>query len=257
MGRGGEVIEREFGSLPCKAKTTYLEFADIFESSKHEDCAHCTPRHRWLKRPGKAGSLTHDAAMFIGHRSPRTDHEDLPSFGDMVDNEADLHRLFNESGTTLTLAPDDTKASLISTLKSGAGLLYIVAHGTEHGGIECSDGLLSWTEFEEMLVPCGLLVLASCFSADAWCFDDEGSFLLIDVIDERTVGAILNLKESHHFPWTYDDSNTHVEAHRVARLFHLTKEIGFRAAFNQIGEEVKRNWPKLAQYILHHEVAIG
>lgn len=101
------------------------------------------------------------------------------------------------------------------------------------------------------------MVLASCFSANAWCFDDEGSFPLIDVIDEKTVGAILTHKESHHFPWTYDDSDTHVEAHRVARLFHLTKEKGFRGAFNQIGEEVKRNWPELAPYILHHEVAIG
>ena len=74
--------------------------------------------------------------MFVGHRSHRKDPEDLPSFGDLVDNEADLHRLFNESGASLTLAPDDTKASLISTLQSGAGLLYIVAHGTEDDGID-------------------------------------------------------------------------------------------------------------------------
>ena len=251
------MIEREFGSLPCKGKTSYLWAADIFEFSKHEDCVHCTPQHRWLKRPGKAGILPHDAAMFVGHRSPRTDPEDLPSFGDLVDNEADLHHLFNESGTTLTLAPDDTKASLISALQSGSGLLYIVAHGTEYGGIECSDGLLSWTEFEELLVPCGLLVLASGFSADAWCFDDEGGFPLIDVIDEKTQGAVLMHRTSHHFPWTYDEEDIHVEAHRTARLFHLTKEKGFRAAFEQVEGEVQRNWPKLAPYILHHEVAIG
>lgn len=78
-----------------------------------------------------------------------------------MDNEADLHRFFSESGAALTLAPDDTKASFISALQSGGGLLYIAAQGTEDGGIECSGGLLSWTEFEDLLKPCGLLVLAS------------------------------------------------------------------------------------------------
>ena len=236
---------------------SYLWATDIFEFSKHEDCDHCTPQHRWLKRLRKTRPLPNDAAMFVGHRDPRTDPGDSASFGDLVDNEADVHRLFTESGTTLTLAPDDTKASLINTLRSGAGLVYIVAHGTEDGGIECSDGLLSWTEFEELLVPCGLLVLASCFSADAWCFDEEGGFPLIDVIDEKTQGAVLMHGASHHFPWTYDEEGIHVEAHRTARLFHLMKDKGFRAAFEQMEGEVQRNWPELAPYILHHEVAIG
>ena len=72
---GGEVIEREFGSLPCKGMTSYLWAADIFEFSKHEDCVHCTPQHRWLKRLSKARRLPNDAAMFVGHRSPRADRK--------------------------------------------------------------------------------------------------------------------------------------------------------------------------------------
>ena len=62
---------------------------------------------------------------------------------------------------------------------------------------------------------------------------------------------------SYHFPWTYDEEGIHVEAHRTARLFHLMKDKGFRAAFEQMEGEVQRNWPELAPYILHHEVAIG
>jgi len=77
------------------------------------------------------------------------------------------------------------------------------------------------------------------------------------VIDEKTQGAVLMHRTSHHFPWTYDDADTHVEAHRVARLFHLAKQKGFRVAFEQVQGEVQRNWPDLAPYILHHEVAIG
>ena len=236
---------------------SYLLAAEIFEFSKHEDCEHRSPRHRWLKTFSENTSVSNTVSMFVGHREPGKQEDEQASFADMVAKEDELHRLFGETGATLMLAPDDTKASLISTLRSGAGLVYIVAHGTEDSGIECSDGVLSWTDFEEMLSPCGLLVLTSCFSANAWCFDDEGPFPLIDVIDEKTVGVILTHKESHHFPWTYDDSDTHVEAHRVARLFHLTKEKGFRAAFEQVEGEVQRNWPKLAPYILHHEVAIG
>ena len=95
---------------------SYLWATDIFEFSKHEDCDHCTPQHRWLKRLRKTRPLPNDAAMFVGHRDPRTDPGDSASFGDLVDNEADVHRLFTESGTTLTLAPDDTNASLINTL---------------------------------------------------------------------------------------------------------------------------------------------
>lgn len=251
------MIHLEFGSLPCQGMTSYLWATEIFEFSKHEDCDHRSPLHRWLKTFSENTSLSNTVSMFVGHRETGKQEDGQASFADMVAKEEELHRLFGETGAVLELAQDDSEASLIRTLQSGAGLVYIVAHGTEDSGIECSDGVLSWTEFEETLRPCGLLVLTSCFSANAWCFDEEGGFPLIDVIDEKTVGAILTHKESHHFPWTYDDSDTHVEAHRVARLFHLAKEKGFRGAFNQIGEEVKRNWPELAPYILHHEVAIG
>ncbi len=236
---------------------SYLWAAEIFEFSKHEDCEHRSPRHRWLKTFSENTSVSNTVSMFVGHREPGKQEDEQASFADMVAKEDELHRLFGETGATLMLSPDDTKASLINTLRSGAGLVYIVAHGTEDGGIQCSDGLLSWTEFEELLVPCGLLVLTSCFSADAWCFDEEGGFRLIDVIDEKTQGAVLMHRTSHHFPWTYDEEGTHVEAHRTARLFHLMKEKGFRAAFEQVEGEVQRNWPKLAPYILHHEVAIG
>ena len=108
----------------------------------------------------------------------------------------------------MELAQDDSKASLIRTLQSGAGLVYIVAHGTEDGGIECSDGLLFMDRFEELLARavCWFSPVASRRMLGVLM--TKGTFPLIDVIDEKTVGAILTHKESHHFPWTYDDSDT-------------------------------------------------
>ena len=235
-----------------------LEFYKIFDEDEgyHANCEQHVSLDQFAGGHGLRKKRPLTMSVFVC-TAPVKGYTTKESFADLVENPDEIVLQFSQLGYECTVSRDSKLSSLKSTLNSGAELIWILAHGEKEVGVRCEDGIMSWTDFEANLNPCGLLIAAPCFTANAWCEDEEGEFPLQDGIRGKVDAALLTHGSGHHFRSRDLKTDGHFEIHRYARLVKLCQEFGFKQAVQTMRKELTMNMGSIASHVTDHEIAIG
>jgi hypothetical protein len=222
-------------------------------SDTHDDCSNII-LDRFFKGRGRKISKKPTMAMFV---CPNQIEGHPGNFNDLIEQPEEIEQTFQGIGINCNVFTDGTIESLVKVVTSGADIIMIVSHGGRWDGIYCNNDTLTWTAFEELLIPCGLLIMLPCYSADAGCEDEDGIFNLTDVILEKVDAALITYGSAHHMCYRYNESNAHFEIHRYARFVDQCLKIGFKKAVLKMRNELNKNLGICAPHIIEHEMAIG
>jgi hypothetical protein len=244
---------------PCGSiDSPMLELYKVFnqEECYHASCNQPTALDQFTCITHQPSTRSSTMAVFVCTATVGG-YAEQENFADLMQNPGEIASQFSQLGYECTVYSDSKISSLKKALNSGAELVWIIAHGEDGVGVRCEDGIMSWTNFEENLKPCGLLIASPCFTANAWCEDDEGRFPLRDGLRQKVNAALLTHGSGHHFCIRDMKTKGHFEIHRYARLVKLCKEYGFQQAVHMMRQELNKNFGSIASHVIDHEIAIG
>ena len=244
---------------PCGSiDSPMLELYKVFneEECYHDNCNQHVTSDQFTCTTHQPTTRPATMAVFVCTATVEG-YTEQENFADLMQNPDEIASQFSQLGYDCTVFSDSKIHSLKKTLNSGAELVWIIAHGEDGVGVRCEDGIMSWTDFESNLKPCGLLIASPCFTANAWCEDDEGEFPLRDGLRQKVNAALLTHGSGHHFCIRDLNTDGHFEIHRYARLVKLCKEFGFKQAVQIMRRELNKYFGTIASHVIDHEIAIG
>lgn len=179
-------------------------------------------------------------------------------FLDLLERPNEFEETFASLGMTVNVHASGTLAELRKSLDTSADFRWIFAHGEEFAGIRCADGDLEWQELIDTMSSTGLLYISSCYSANAYCEDEEDYYPFIDGITDVASAVVASVERAHHLPWRYAESDTHFEIQRVAFLLKSCFEVGFKKAVLRTQRLIRERYDKtISSTIIDHEVCRG
>jgi hypothetical protein len=173
---------------------------------------------------------------------------------------------FKELGFDVEIYQDGSSDELIEMLRGPADYRFIAAHGEmptddffdDENGIRAIDRHVRWVEIEKSIGATGLLHMASCWSFNAICIDEDGDYPFHwGLADAGCSAAILSHGVGYSFPGEIKTGRG-FEIERLLWLLERCLEVGLRRAMEDYREGYESMLGKTdASLLVDHDVVVG